>query len=133
MAKKAGIVIDIKMIDIATYWSNIEFKVPFMISNQGGRATINASLKPYYITGGSSNDANYANPKLDKLLNLGESESNFKKRKAIYAKAEKMISDSAVTLIAYYKNAYGVVTKKVHGAVHHPLTYWYADKLWKSK
>ncbi|NOX14966.1 MAG: ABC transporter substrate-binding protein [Epsilonproteobacteria bacterium] len=133
MAKKAGIIIDIKLIDIATYWSDIEYKVPFMIGNWGGRGTINASLKPYYITGGSSNDSLYSNPELDKLLNQGESESNFKKRKAIYAKAEKIISDAAVTLIPYYKDAYGVVTSKVHGAIFHPLTYWYADKLWKSK
>lgn len=133
MAKKAGIVIDIKFIDIATYWSDIEFKVPFMISNWGGRGTINASLKPYYITGGSSNDAHYSNPKLDKILNQAESESNFKKRKALYDEAQQIISDSAVTLIPYYKDAYSVVTTKVHGAAAHPLTYWYGDKIWKDK
>jgi peptide/nickel transport system substrate-binding protein len=133
MAKGAGINIDIKLRDIATYWTDVDFKVPFMTSNWGGRGTINASLKPYYITDGSANETHYSNPELDKLLNLAESQSDFTKRKALYAQVQQIISDSCVTLIPYYKNAYGVVRSNIHGAVHHPLTYWYADKIWINK
>ncbi|WP_022942362.1 ABC transporter substrate-binding protein [Psychromonas hadalis] len=132
MAKQAGLNIDIKLVDIATYWTDIDFKVPFMTGNWGGRATISASIKPFYHSDGSSNESHINNPELDRLLDEAEGESNIDIRKAKYAQAQKIISDSNVTIIPYFKDAYAVVTKKVHNAKHHPLTYWYVDKLWLS-
>lgn len=133
MAKKAGIIIDVAMIDISRYWTDIDFKAPFIASNWGGRGTINASLKPYYYTGGSSNEAHYSNPALDKILDQAESESNFKKRKALYGKVQKIVSDACVTLIPYYKNFYSAATPKVQGLKVHPITYLYVDHIWKKK
>jgi len=133
MAKKAGIVIDVEMIDISRYWTDYEFKAPFITSNWGGRATINASLKPYYYTGGSSNEAHYSNPELDKILDQAESESNLDRRKALYAQAQEIISDACVTLIPYYKNFYSAASPKVQGLKVHPITYLYVDHIWKKK
>jgi len=133
MAKKAGIVIDVAMIDISRYWTDYEFKAPFITSNWGGRGTINASLKPYYYTGGSSNEAHYSNPALDRILDKAESESDFTKRKALYDEVQKIVSDSCVNIIPYYKNAYSASTKKVKGLKVHPLIYLYADHIWKTK
>lgn len=133
MAKKAGIVIDVEMIDISRYWTDYEFKAPFITSNWGGRATINASLKPYYYTGGSSNEAHYSNPELDKILDQAQSESDFEKRKALYGKVQKIVSDSAVNIIPYYKNFYSASTPKVQGLEVHPITYLYVDHVWKKK
>lgn len=133
MAKKVGIVIDVEMIDISRYWTDIDFKAPFIASNWGGRGTINASLKPYYYTGGSSNEAHYSNPELDKILDQAESESNFEKRKALYGQAQKIISDACVTIIPYYKNFYSAASSKVQGLEVHPITYLYVDHVWKKK
>ena len=133
MAKKAGIVIDVAMIDISRYWTDYEFKAPFITSNWGGRGTINASLKPYYYTGGSSNEAHYSNPALDKILDEAESESDFVKRKALYGEVQKIVSDSCVNIIPYYKNFYSAATKQVKGMKSHPLTYLYVDHIWKIK
>jgi len=133
MANKAGVIIDVEMIDISRYWSDYEFKAPFITSNWGGRATINASLKPYYYTGGSSNEAHYSNSALDALLDKAESESDFDKRKALYAEIQQIIADSSVNLIPYYKNTYGVVYTKIKGFTHHPLTYLFVDSIWKNK
>ncbi len=133
MAKKADIVIDVNMIDISRYWTDYEFKAPFITSNWGGRGTINASLKPYYFTGGSSNEAHYSNPALDKILDEAESESDFTKRKALYDEAQQIISDSCVNIIPYYKNFYSASTKQVRGMKPHPLTYFYVDQAWKTK
>ncbi len=133
MAKKAGIVIDVERIDISRYWTDYDFKAPFITSNWGGRGTINASLKPYYYTGGSSNEAHYSNSVLDKLLDQAEAESDFVKRKALYGKVQEIISDSCVNIIPYHMNAYTASTKKIQGMRHHPLTYLYVDHLWKTK
>ncbi len=133
MAKAAGIVIDVEMIDISRYWTDYEFKAPFITSNWGGRATINASLKPYYYTDGSSNEAHYSNPDLDKILDAAESESDFEKRKALYWEAMEIISDSAVNIIPYYKNFYSAVGERVKGIAVHPITYLYVDHVWKEK
>jgi len=133
MAKKAGIVIDVEMIDISRYWTDYDFKAPFIASNWGGRGTINASLKPYYYTKGSSNEAHYSNPELDKILDQAESESDFEKRKALYGQVQKIVSDACVTLIPYYKNFYSAASPKVQGLKVHPITYLYVDSIWKKK
>ncbi|MDX2512348.1 MAG: ABC transporter substrate-binding protein [Desulfobacterales bacterium] len=133
MAKKADIVIDVEMIDISRYWTDYDFKAPFIASNWGGRGTINASLKPYYYTGGSSNESHYSNPELDKILDLAESESDFEKRKALYGQVQQIVSDACVTIIPYYKNFYSAATPMVQGLEVHPITYLYVDHIWKKK
>jgi len=133
MAKKAGIIIDVKIIDIARYWTDYDFKVPFMATNWGGRATINAAIKPYYYTGGGANESHISDPELDKILDEAEGETNFQKRKELYIKAEKMISDAAVTIIPYFKNYYWAHRPEVMGATENPITHMWLDRAWLAK
>ena len=99
MAKKADIVIDIEVVDISRYWSDIEFKVPMMTSNLGGRQTINEGIKPYYYTGGGTNESHYSDPELDKILDAVEEETDFQKRKELYNEAQEMISEASADLL----------------------------------
>lgn len=133
MAKKADIVIDIEVVDISRYWSDIEFKVPMMTSNWGGRQTINAGIKPYYYTGGGANESHYSDPELDKILDAAEEETDFQKRKELYNKAQAMVSDASVTIIPYFKNYYFALRREVMGVEAHPLTYLWVDRAWLAK
>jgi len=131
MAKKAGIIIDIEIVDISRYWTDIEFKEPLMTSNWGGRQTINAGIKPYYRTGGSANESHLSDPILDAILDAAEGETDFERRKTLYGEAMRLISDHAVTIIPYYKNHYVGMRSNVMGLEAHPMTYVWVDRTWK--
>ena len=133
MAKKAGIVIDIEVVDISRYWSDIDFKVPLMATNWGGRQTINACIHPYYHCGGGANESHYCDPELDKVLDAAEGETDFEKRKALYHKAMKMASDACVTIIPYFKNYYWARRPEVMGAVANPITHMFLERTWLAK
>lgn len=131
MAKKADIVIDVEVIDASRYFADFEYKAPFYVDNWGARQTINATLKPFYVTGGSNNCSALSDPELDKLLLAAEAETNFEKRRELYWQAMEMISDHAVSIISYYKKFYIAKAKNVRGAIAHPMTYMWLDRAWK--
>lgn len=130
MAKEAGIVIDIEVIDISRYWADIEFKEPLMVSNWGGRQTVNACIKPYYHSEGGKNESHYSDPELDKVLEQAEGEADFNKRKELYWKAMEMVSEASATIIPYFKNHYMALSQSVRGVDVHPLTYLWVDHGW---
>ena len=128
MAKPIGLDIAIDAIDISRYWTDIEYRAPMYTDNWGARQTINASIKPFYETGGGNNCAGYSDPALDEVLNRAESEADFKARKALYNKAMEMVSESAVTIIPYFKGFYIAMNKSIGGVSAHPMTYMWLDR-----
>jgi peptide/nickel transport system substrate-binding protein len=128
MAKAIGLDIAIDAIDISRYWTDIEYRAPMYMDNWGARQTINASIKPFYETGGGNNCAGYSDPALDDVLNRAESEPDFETRKALYNQAMEMISESAVTIIPYFKGFYIAMSKSIGGVSAHPMTYMWLDR-----
>ncbi|MCD6332512.1 MAG: ABC transporter substrate-binding protein [Bacteroidales bacterium] len=133
MAKGAGIVIDIEVVDISRYWADIEFKEPLMTSNWGGRQTVSACIMPYYHSDGGKNESHYSDPALDKVLEQAQGEANFEKRRDLYWKAMEMVSEASVTIIPYFKNHYMALSQDVRGIDVHPLTYLFVDTGWLIK
>gem|GEM_PF-1113379 len=127
MAKAIGLNIAVEAIDISRYWTDIEYRAPMYMDNWGARQTINASIKPFYETGGGNNTAGYSDPALDIVLNQAESEPDFGTRKAFYNKSMEMVSESAVTIIPYFKGFYIATTNSVGGVSAHPMTYMWLD------
>ncbi|MCK4417714.1 MAG: ABC transporter substrate-binding protein [Candidatus Latescibacteria bacterium] len=130
MAREAGIVIDLEVIDISRYWADIEFKEPLMTSNWGGRQTVNACIKPYYHSEGGKNESHYSDPELDKVLEQAEGETDFEKRRELYWKAMEMVSESSATIIPYFKNHYMGLSQDVRGVDVHPMAYLWVDRAW---
>ena len=128
MAKAIGLDIAVDAIDISRYWTDIEYRAPMYMDNWGARQTINASIKPFYETGGGNNCAGYSDPALDDVLNRAESEPDFKARKDLYNNAMEMISESAVTIIPYFKGFYIAMNKSIGGVSAHPMTYMWLDR-----
>jgi peptide/nickel transport system substrate-binding protein len=131
MAKAIGLDIAIDAIDISRYWTDIEYRAPMYMDNWGARQTINASIKPFYETGGGNNCAGYSDPALDVVLNRAESEPDFKARKDLYNVAMEMISESAVTIIPYFKGFYIATNKSIGGVSAHPMTYMWLDRAYR--
>lgn len=131
MAKPAGIDIKVVVVDVSRYFTDMEYKAPFYTDNWGARATIGASVNPFYRTGGGNNCSNLSDPELDKILDAAEGEVNFEKRRGLYWKAMEMISDHAVSIIPYFKKFYQAYSAGLMGVKVHPMTYIWLDRAWK--
>lgn len=81
----------------------------------------------YYIFHTSSlppNGANRSrleNSKLDNLLDKGRTETNFKKRKKIYAKAQEIITEELPYVFLWHEDNVVIINKRVKGYLVHPL------------
>ena len=123
MAAPAGIRINIKSVPYSVHTSTVWKKQPFYVSNWFGRATIDESLVPFFRTGGSLGEG-YSNPELDKLLDEGRSQVDVRKRKAVYAQAEQVISEDANWVVAYHTSFIAATRRSVRNQLVHPLRYW---------
>ena len=127
MAKEVGLDIAVDAIDISRYWTDIEYRAPMYMDNWGARQTINASIKPFYETGGGNNCAGFSNANVDSLLSRAEGETDFESRKSLYNQAMEIISDEAVTIIPYFKGYYIAMNPAVGGVSAHPMSYMWLD------
>jgi peptide/nickel transport system substrate-binding protein len=121
MVAPAGIKLEVKTVPWSVYNSTVYKKKPLYVSNWFGRATIDETLYPYFRTGGSWNEGEYSNPKLDKLLDDGRASTDPGKRKEIYAEVQKVISDEGHYAVAYHTQYVSALRSTVKGYTLHPL------------
>jgi peptide/nickel transport system substrate-binding protein len=131
MAKDIGLDIAVDAIDISRYWTDVEYRAPIYMDNWGARQTINASIKPFYETGGGNNTTGFSNANVDDLLSRAEGEADFQTRKSLYNQAMEAISDEAVTIIPYFKGFYVAMSPGVGGVSAHPMTYMWLDRAYQ--
>jgi peptide/nickel transport system substrate-binding protein len=121
MVAPAGITLEVKTVPWSVYNSTVYKKKALYISNWFGRATIDETLYPYFRTGGSWNEGEYSNPKLDKLLEDGRASTDRGKRKEIYAEVQRVISDEGHYAVAYHTQYVSALRSTVKGYTLHPL------------
>jgi peptide/nickel transport system substrate-binding protein len=121
MVAAAGIALEVKTVPWSVYNATVYKKKALYISNWFGRATIDETLYPYFRTGGSWNEGEYSNPKLDKLLEDGRASSDPGKRKEIYAEVQRVISDEGHYAVAYHTQYVSALRSTVKGYALHPL------------
>ena len=62
-----------------------------------------------------ANRGHYSNPQLDALLERGRTEFNPAKRKAIYLKAQELISNDLPYIYLWHGMNVAITSKRVHG------------------
>ena len=121
MVAPAGIKLEVKTVPWSVFNSTVYKKKALYVNNWFGRSTIDETLYPYFQTGGSWNEGEYSNPKLDKLLDDGRSSTDPAKRKEIYAEVQKVISDEGHYAVAYHTQYMSAMRSTVKGYSLHPL------------
>jgi peptide/nickel transport system substrate-binding protein len=124
MVAPAGIKLEVKTVPWSVFNSTVYKKKALYVNNWFGRATIDETLHPFFRTGGSWNEGDYSNPKLDKLLDDGRSATDAGKRKEIYAEVQRVISAEGHYLVAYHTQYVTALRTSVKGAALHPLRWW---------
>jgi peptide/nickel transport system substrate-binding protein len=121
MVAPAGIKLEVKTVTWSVFNSTVWKKKSLYINNWFGRPTIDETIYPYFRTGGSWNEGNYSNPKLDKLLDDGRSSTDPGKRKEAYAEAQRVISDEGHYAVVYHSQYVSAMRTAVKGYTPHPI------------
>jgi len=72
-------------------------------------------IGPLYVTGGSSNDGSYSNPKVDALYKEGTAAADVNAAHAKFAEAVKLIDADQPTIPVYFSNQQSGTSDKVTG------------------
>jgi peptide/nickel transport system substrate-binding protein len=129
MTAPAGVKVEIKTVPWSVFNNTVWKKKAFYVNNWGGRATIDETLYPFFRTGGSWNEGEFSVPALDRLLDEGRSQTDARKRKEAYARAQQLISDEAYMMIAYHSNYVTALRTSVKGYAVNPIKN-YVDHRW---
>lgn len=131
-ARPAGIEIEVRNIDPGRFWSEYWKKQPFLVSNWFGRPTIDGTLRPYFHSQGVYNYANYADDRVDELLDKGAAETDMAKRKAMYAEVQRIIHEEGPWLLPYFKNYPVAMRSSVKNYPVYPNKWTHLARVWKA-
>ncbi|HZT78872.1 MAG TPA: ABC transporter substrate-binding protein, partial [Gemmataceae bacterium] len=92
-AKAAGIDINVIREPNDGYWDNVWLKKPWVASYWNGRPTIDWMFTMAYAADAAWNDTHWKNPKFNELLVAARSETDAKKRAAMYAECQQLLHD----------------------------------------
>jgi peptide/nickel transport system substrate-binding protein len=121
LLKPLGIKVELQRMSWDKFVSDIEGKVPLLITGFYTRPTIDASLYPWYHSTGSWNLWHCNSPKTDKLLDLARQTKSREERKKIYMDFQKLVVEEPVSVVPYVANHTNAFRKEVKGFRSHPM------------
>ena len=123
MAAPAGIQVEIQQIPIDAFWADYWMKKEFSFSNWNFATTADEMLASTFMSDSEWNEAFWKSPKMDDLIGQARGEKDEAKRKALYAEAQKLISDEGGHIIAFHKPFVMAVGNKVRDLEAHPAAW----------
>jgi peptide/nickel transport system substrate-binding protein len=114
-AAKAGIAINVMQEPADGYWDRIWRKVPFCMSNWGGRPTADGMFSIAYKCDASWNDTHWCDPDFDKLVLEARAELDVEKRKAMYWEMQKIANQDGGSVIPLFGDFLDALHNRVKG------------------
>ncbi len=112
-AKAAGIDINVIREPNDGYWDNVWLKKPWIAGYWSGRPTVDWMLTVVYAKGAAWNETKWANPKFNDLLVQARSETDDKKRAAMYQECQQLIHDDCGVIVLVFNNYVEAGSKKL--------------------
>ena len=133
-AAKIGLKLDVKRVPADGYWSNQWMKVPVGFGNINPRPSADILLTQFFKSDAQWNESGWKNPQFDQLVVAARGETDFTKRKAMYADLQTMIHEKCgLGIPVFIINLEGMSTK-VKGIDPVPLgafmNYTCAEYVW---
>ncbi|WP_425100663.1 ABC transporter substrate-binding protein [Tropicibacter sp. S64] len=117
--RDAGIPVKRTVLPGSTFWNDWA-KYPFSITEWNHRPLGVQVLALAYRSGEAWNEAGYANPEFDTLLNEALSIADVEKRRAVMEKVESTLRGDSVIIQPYWRSLYRHYKPGVVGAEMHP-------------
>ena len=127
-----GINIDVVSHPESTYWTAQWMNpcCPLVSSNWGSRPA-NASINVQLRSGGTWNESFYNNPRIDELLDLASSESDFETRKEYFREMQEILIEDVPVLYLTYNPVLHAHRANIHNVqAHTALAHWLFEEWW---
>lgn len=94
-ARKIGLNLDLKRVPADGYWANYWLKSAVCFGNINPRPSADILMTLFFKSDAPWNESRWKDPKFDQLLTAARAESDFAKRKQMYADMQAMIRNDA--------------------------------------
>ncbi|HLG52087.1 MAG TPA: ABC transporter substrate-binding protein [Chloroflexota bacterium] len=132
MARPAGIRVRIQQVPIDAYWANYWMKKDLCFSNWFARPTVDEILATTYKSDAKWNESFWKNSSLDQIILAAREERDSAKRRDLYARAERIISEDGASIIAFFKPVLYAFRTRVQGFAASPLSIFIPRTIWLS-
>ncbi|MBP0632615.1 ABC transporter substrate-binding protein [Cupriavidus sp. AcVe19-1a] len=133
-ARRVGLELDIKRMPADGYWSNHWLNSPVGFGNVNPRPSADTILTQFFKSDAPWNESRWKNPQFDQLLLGARAETDFAKRKQMYADMQTMIHAEAGIGIPLFLSSIDAHSTKLKGLSPIPLGglmgYSFAEHVW---
>jgi len=133
-AQRIGLDLDVKRMPADGYWSNHWLNSSVGFGNVNPRPSADTLLTQFFQSDAAWNESRWKNPKFDQLLLASRAETDFSKRKQMYADMQTMIHQEAGIGIPMFLASIDGHTSKLKGLSAIPLGglmgYSFAENVW---
>jgi peptide/nickel transport system substrate-binding protein len=135
-ALKVGVKLAVKRVSADGYWSNHWMKSPIGFGNINPRPSADMLFTQFYKSDGPWNESGWNNPQFDQLLVLARAETDFDRRKQLYADMQVLVHDKCGVAIPVFIGNLEACNSRVKGIGTHPLGafmgYAFGEHAWLS-
>lgn len=125
--RKAGVDVKVRAYDFAAMVNDlIAGKYQVSLIGQLNVVDPDATVYPYFKTGGANNWGKYSNPVVDKFAEEGRTTTNIPRRKPIYAQIARIISEEVPMIYLLHQGYVVIRDKGLEGFVTYPTGSWYS-------
>ncbi|TDF67516.1 ABC transporter substrate-binding protein [Cupriavidus sp. L7L] len=133
-AQRVGVELDIKRMPVDGYWSNHWLNSHVGFGNVNPRPSADTIFTQFFKSDAPWNESRWKNPKFDQLLVAARGETDFAKRKQMYADMQTMVHEEAGIGIPLFLSSIDAHTTKLKGLSPIPLGglmgYMFAENVW---
>ncbi|SOY91571.1 ABC transporter substrate-binding protein [Cupriavidus taiwanensis] len=133
-AQRVGLELDIKRMPADGYWSNHWLNSHVGFGNVNPRPSADTIFTQFFKSDAPWNESRWKSPKFDQLLVAARGETDFAKRKQMYADMQTMVHDEAGIGIPLFLASIDAHTTRLKGLSPIPLGglmgYMFAENVW---
>jgi len=133
-AQRIGLELEVKRMPADGYWSNHWLNSPVGFGNVNPRPSADVLLTQFFHSDAAWNESRWKNPKFDQLLLASRAETDFGKRKQMYADMQTLIHQEAGIGIPLFLASIDGHSSKLKGLSPIPLGglmgYSFAENVW---
>lgn len=133
-AQRIGLELEVKRMPADGYWSNHWLNSPVGFGNVNPRPSADVLLTQFFQSDAAWNESRWKNPKFDQLLLASRAETDFGKRKQMYADMQTLIHQEAGIGIPLFLASIDGHSSKLKGLSPIPLGglmgYSFAENVW---
>jgi peptide/nickel transport system substrate-binding protein len=133
-AQKIGLKLDVKRLPADGYWSNQWMKVPLGFGNINPRPSADILFTQFFKSDAQWNESGWKNAQFDQLLVASRGETDFDKRKKLYADMQTLVHEKCGLGIPVFITNLEGINSKIKGIQPIPLgafmNYTCAEYVW---